>query len=1606
MTVRGRLTGKGTASSTHSVSLPGTAQTGDRVLVGFVNDHAHATAAPSTGWDTLGTEDQGTTTNHRLTVFSRVLTGGGQDALTVTITDATDGAARDAAWAVVALQGDGGTPAVVFNDGGSATSATVGAVTGLASGDYDSVIFLGLDNSTGVSQSPAVPSGWSNLTGGGVTADEVYGWSLDRSLTGVTDVTPANITGITSEQWITAHVVTAQVSAAPITKSGTDTALGTESGGAEATPAGTDTALGTESGGLAFDGVDTALGTDDGYVAEGRDAGESSLGTESGDSSATVTSGESAGATELGNTAADLAPPSDQALGDAEFGHVAIPGSDTALASDLHDGPTQVTSTSGEVALAQDGGYVETLYADLVIALFGIDPDTGVAVPLPHFTKFSIGRERNSRGSIALEYPADGKNFELLRECITDDRDLEVEIWVSGSPVGALRGLLQEAAGDDTDETAVWQFAGSFDECRADEAVIFPQDRGSLVTDPNTGELVYTNPKREYIVREDTPGTAVLTLWEQAQDRGTLVGIVPDFSATHDSNGVAWAGLLTGKFAPGTTYGQFLGKLVDLGLAEWAIVWDGTQRVLKLWNNEGRGADLTLGPRPVILRRARNILSAPRKWSVRESVTRLLAAGAEGIYDDAVDATAEARRGRQIEGYASLGSSSDEEAVLGFAQAELKLSASGMHSVEHGIGFLPGEPRPIIAFDVGDWVYSQSTTAMERLRVVQWTLEVDSQYQASGTVTLNDVTTDMLVRLAEQVAAISAGETVIGASEPGDGGTEVDRTPPAAPQGVVASSIAYQNPDTQGAAQTLAFVTVGWLPVTTNADGSDSPLVQAAVYVRDKIGDEISNPPDPESPSYAPFDEATWTWKDCPRVVQDFGPKVRELWVADGSPNKLAWLADYIGEATQTPTVADDVAGYHVRYSYQGLAQVGGLPSSDPFPDEDRFYYLATPPSGTASNSFSFGGVEGGSAIRIEVAAFDRAGNQGAWTTIAHETAGDTTPPPVTSAPQVKVWFRTLDIGWDGLGAEGEVMPIDFARARVWIGQGSDMTLPGEPVEGPVEFDPTETGPQYVRDIVLGAGVVNVPDLAVGVGYYVCLQSVDESGNAAERSEVMGPFTAQQLVGQDILDGIIDATKIGPDSIESQHIVNGAITTAKIGEAQILSAQIGLAQINTAHIEEISAGKITAGTMSATVILGGSFWTSTNTSANRMGFTSGGLQMYRGTTLVGEWKVSDGSMLVTGTYRSGTSGPRIEIKTDGSMDLYPTSGTNKSTIKNENGEMVWRGPLDSGSRSGRVNVNMLGIGLNFSKENDLLENIRAEILVLDRQLRYTAPFINFQVSEMWSSPVSGVNNGRRMQFSFIDSDGDFISRSGLSYITDPSTNAGGFVGNDAGWKLDLNGNGDGRFMVTNGTMTGFGVAQATAWDGPCSEVIKDEIADARTLLDPIEVLRGARSRKYRLPAEGQDGPIRLGPIAEEIPAVLQRPMTIPGTGDEIIGMSLNDQIGLLWAAFNQLIDQEPRSVVGRAAVPNKAYRAGDVVTLTVPWDETPLEVPTDVTAIPFFAMPTADGNVRVSVVPGSASTTGCQVRVQFSGTVAVTSGLVARVEVVGRYIWTPPPPEG
>jgi hypothetical protein len=1121
---------------------------------------------------------------------------------------------------------------------------------------------------------------------------------------------------------------------------------------------------------------------------------------------------------------------------------------------------------------------------DLTISLYAIVD--GEALALPDFASLTLSPLRNSGGSITLDYPPTGLNFAVLRDAITGGRDVEIEIWMSGTSFGAMRGYLQEASGDDTAEAGGWQFGGGFLGLRMDEAWIEPQELGPLIPDDddNPDNDEHANEKRELIFNASTAGTVMATAMQQAYARGVLGDIVYDFTGTHDSDGVPWPQVITTKFSPGASYKQLLDRLVTLQLAEWDVTWDGAHRVLQMWVPAGRGEDLTELPTPVVLRHGQNILDAPRKWSVREAGTTVMVAGADGLYDDATDETALARRGRRIERFISANNLADAQAVLAYAINQLPLTTSGLHEVTHGVGFLAGSPRPVATFDVGDWVFSESNGTLERLRIVQWTLTVDSNQRMSGTVTLNDTLTDALVRLQARLDAITSGETVVGTSTP-PGGSLEDITPPAAPEGLVASSIAYQDPSHS---QTLASVTVGWLPVVTNADGSNHPLVQAARYIIIALGN--INPDQPDT-----IVHEDWTWTDCPQVVADYNDPLLVIYEADGSPGglpglgdvpaQITWLQNYVDTFSATPTATDDVAGYHVRYTYIGLSQVGGLPSSDPFPDDERFYYQATPGNGIPGTSWTFGGVEGGANLRIEVQAFDRSGNHGPWASIGHDTAVDDTPPPQPTAPTLSVWFSTIDIHWNGRGAFGEPVPVDFDRCEVWISRSADFSTISTTPTLATAFDPLDVNPQHVANL-RAAETWNQPDIPYGVGWYAALRAIDRSGNASVLSDVVGPVSAEKLFPDDLRDSIInDPRMIAHETIGTAHIVNAAIVNALIADLAV----------DNGKIANLEVGKLRSGTMTAQVTISGKFRTHASDSVNRVEFDAAGIRLYRGTAVVGDWNVSSGNIMVTGTYQSALSGARINIFPDGTLRFYPTSGINYSQMSNVGSDVVWRGPVDSNGRSGRVNVNVTGVGMNYSAESEIPSRLRSEIVLFDRRTRMTAAFQAIEVDGRYENPAGGV---RRVQFSQLSSSGTTMPYSYLSYGTSSSSGRGGFFGNGAGFKFEA-----GQMLVTDDGLNSFGVIKASDVVETSSREAKRDIVPARTVLDPRSVIKRASARSYRYKSDSADAPPRFGVIAEELPAELQR-LAPDGKGGMELSVSLGSQIGLLWAAVEQLIEEQ------------------------------------------------------------------------------------------------------
>ncbi|GAA0897691.1 hypothetical protein [Pseudonocardia zijingensis] len=689
-------------------------------------------------------------------------------------------------------------------------------------------------------------------------------------------------------------------------------------------------------------------------------------------------------------------------------------------------------------------------------------------------------------------------------------------------------------------------------------------------------------------------------------------------------------------------------------------------------------------------------------------------------------------------------------------------------------------------------------------------------------------------------------------------------------------------------------------------------------------------------------------------------------------------------------TPATDISGYRIRWAYLGFDQVGGIPSSNPGGEPLAWYEPEGSP--TTELQLLWGNAEGGRDIGVQVAAVDRSGLQSEWSTrVDITTQGDNQAPPAPSIPQLSVWFRTIDAHYDGLGSAGETMPEDTEAIEVWFSQTAAFSVPAT-VSDPVEFDPALTTPQHVANLQPTGGTWNQPNIPVGVGWYVAFRAVDRTKNPSPLSPIAGPVTAQQLVNIDI----------GPDAIDRAQIIDGEIVRAKIADAAI----------NSAKVEELEVGKLTAGTMTATVTLSGTF--QTGTGPDRLIFDSSGIRLYRDGNVVGNWDATDGSLLITGTYRSGLSGQRIHIDPDGTMSFFATAGANPSRIVNEGNDIVWRGPLTSG-KSGRLNVNTLGVGLNYSNEGNLLDSITSEIVLFDRRSRITAPLVALEVTQKFDSPTG--NN--RLQFSMLDEDGDFITRSGISYGVD-GNGWGGFYGNDTGWKLAAVGgpdNDDGRFVVTAGNLSGDqGVGLARGWEVSSSEAVKEDIEDVRAVLDPLETIKNARARKFRYTSQQPDAPPNVGVIAEELPEELQRPYR-NDAGERTLAVDLGSQVGVLWGAFGQVLDQEIVSTSAVAVLdaagffPPNIFPADATVEVAVTWESTPPAPPTG-GFVQIHSSFVWAGRVTAWIKTGSVTEIGCTVVFKnISGSAFPTnpSNDNTRVSatVIGLGLYTPPyiPPE-
>jgi len=204
-----------------------------------------------------------------------------------------------------------------------------------------------------------------------------------------------------------------------------------------------------------------------------------------------------------------------------------------------------------------------------------------------------------------------------------------------------------------------------------------------------------------------------------------------------------------------------------------------------------------------------------------------------------------------------------------------------------------------------------------------------------------------------------------------------------------------------------------------------------------------------------------------------------------------------------------------------------------------------------------------------------------------------------------------------------------YARAKV-KGVGSDGTLN-------VVLRWTDNTGAYSYTTVLTT--------ATATGSYVLLE-----GSALVPVNAATVAIRIETVSQTAGDWYVDAVELR-NVIGTQLIQDAAITRAKIANLAVSDAQI----------ETLSAGKITAGIMAANITVSGRI--ATALTGARVELNSTGLVAYDSGGNLTVAVATNGSALITGTYRTSFSGHRIEMSQSAniggydSLSFFGSSGT-------------------------------------------------------------------------------------------------------------------------------------------------------------------------------------------------------------------------------------------------------------------------------------------------------------------------------------------------------------
>jgi hypothetical protein len=160
--------------------------------------------------------------------------------------------------------------------------------------------------------------------------------------------------------------------------------------------------------------------------------------------------------------------------------------------------------------------------------------------------------------------------------------------------------------------------------------------------------------------------------------------------------------------------------------------------------------------------------------------------------------------------------------------------------------------------------------------------------------------------------------------------------------------------------------------------------------------------------------------------------------------------------------------------------------------------------------------------------------------------------PPQPSAPIVASVLGGITVSWDGLFANGAVLPLDWARVEVHAAI----------VNG---FAPVAATLQGTIETAQGATVVVPCDTDV----YVRLVARNTSGTASTASSQVGPYGPTPVVADDIVDGIVTTLKLADDAVTQAKIAAAAVGSTELAAGAVLEEKLAANAVTTGKLADL-----------------------------------------------------------------------------------------------------------------------------------------------------------------------------------------------------------------------------------------------------------------------------------------------------------------------------------------------------------------------------------------------------------------------------------------------------